>query len=76
MEELVIGNEELRDCPPLEVGDAVTCPHCGEQHTVHLTTVKDGSPGEIMYYKCPETGRSHIAGYKGKFVMDKVVKNG
>lgn len=76
MEELVIGNEELRECPPLEVGGAVTCPRCGEQHIVHLTTVRNESPGKIMYYKCPETGRNHIAGYKGKFVMAKVVCHG
>lgn len=63
------GNDTLNKQPVLKKGDKITCPRCGEQHTV--VAGKDSETGDdtnlVMFYKCE--GKAYLAGVAGRSVM-------
>lgn len=65
---VAFGNQELRDSPPLYLGQEITCPHCGEHHIVEGGIVDGKESDLLMFYKC---GKSHyLCGVKGQSVLD------
>lgn len=66
---IAFSNAELEDSPPLHIGEAILCPHCGEAHVVAGGI--DQQTGEesemLLFYTCGET--SYLAGINGKNVM-------
>jgi len=65
------GNDTLEKSLPLEIGQEIRCPHCGERHVVEGgTNMKTGEVSDlVMGYYCPETDSTYLAGVNGKSVM-------
>lgn len=65
---IAFGNAELGDSPPLHIGEAILCPHCGESHIVEGGKNEAGEVVDtLLFYKCGDT--SYLAGVGGKNVM-------
>lgn len=67
---VAIGNDELGD----DIGEYVTCPHCGDQHPVQYgdKIEKDGTktPSKLLgFYKCGDN--SYLCSIDGKSLMDR-----
>ena len=61
---LMIGNDELKE--PL--GNAIECPHCGQQHPIEYgeEVLKDGTkkPSKLLaFYMCGD--KAYLAGING-----------
>lgn len=69
-----IGNEELEGQPQIKKGDMFDCPHCPDKHP--LECGKNPKTGEesalLLFYKCPKTGNTYLAGIDGKMLPVKV----
>jgi hypothetical protein len=67
---LAVGNEELEGQPSAKKGDMFDCPHCPDKHP--LGCGKNTKTGEdddlLLFYKCPKTGHSYLAGVAGKLL--------
>jgi len=65
------GNDTLDRSLPLECGQMIHCPHCGEAHVVECG--ENMETGEItdliMGYYCPKQDKVYLAGVNGKSVM-------
>lgn len=71
---IFFGNEELDESPPLHIGEAVLCPHCGASHVVRggVNTETDEEEELLLFYTCGET--SYLAGIDGKNVMRRFMR--
>jgi len=68
-----IGNDELADMPPLKIGEAILCPHCGDAHIVEGGKSEDGKETDLLlFYKCGE--KAYLAGVSGTNVMSRFLK--
>lgn len=69
-----IGNDELQKMPPLKIGEAILCPHCGEAHIVcGGTNTRTGKEDDtLLFYTCD--GVSYLAGVKGTNVMSRFMR--
>jgi hypothetical protein len=64
------GNDSLKNAPPLTHGDVITCPRCGEVHTVEGGKNEKGEITDtVLAYKCGD--KLYLAGVAGKCVIKK-----
>ena len=61
------GNDTLGRRPELHEGDEITCPSCGERHTVEEPVATDGTKGLLGFYKCGDT--PYLAAVAGRSVI-------
>jgi hypothetical protein len=55
-------NDTLAALADVRAGDMVDCPHCPYRHPTSGT-------GDILFFACPTTGRTYLAGVGGKNVI-------
>lgn len=60
-------NATLGKLPPLEAGDEIGCPACGEAHEAFAPRADDGS-APLLFYRCGE--ETFLAGVGGKNVVN------
>ena len=66
------GNDELKDCVPVQKGEMVQCEHCKKSHPLRYgTDPKTGKENDLLvFYKCDRTGESYLAGINGKLLPE------
>ncbi len=62
---MAVGNEELKDAPPLKPGDKIMCRKCQEAHVV-----KDSKPGGLFWTKCND-GKARLVGIQKGFLASR-----
>lgn len=70
------GNAELEECPPLHIGEAILCPHCGEAHVVSggINQATGKEEETLLFYKCGEN--AYLAGVGSRNVMRRFMGGG
>lgn len=72
---IAFGNDELNVAPPLHKGEAILCPHCGQDHIVAGAINSEGEETEmLLFYQCGDT--TYLAGIDSKNVMARFMKGG
>lgn len=68
-------NPELDESPPLHIGEAILCPHCGGAHVVSGGINEAGVEEEtLLFYKCGDS--AYLAGVASRNVMRRFMKGG
>ena len=72
---LALGNDEMAEMPPLKIGEAILCPHCGGAHVVSGGRDEEGEVTDsLLFYCCEEAGSIFLAGVNGKNIMSRFMK--
>lgn len=61
---IAYGNDTLEQQPSLQAGSKITCPKCGQRHTLETS-----DPPMLLFYRC--RGHLWLAAVSGKNVIGR-----